>query len=189
MVYEPLRDRLRVFVTSSAGDCGKEYFLDRRSGEWGIRDYSAYLTAGTNGLTGGCYDKHTDRAILLSSGGSFVFNQKSTNTDDEGTAIAAYRKSPILDQGQPDIIKRWDTMTLEAKAAIDGDALVVSVSIDGAAFSTVGTLSLTTAWTKYRIPLQNRGGYKIQTKIANSGGSTVEVRSIREPSLVPVREH
>ncbi len=187
MVYESLRDRLHLFVANASGDCTKAYFVDRRSGEWGVRDYSDYLTAGSTGLTGGYYDQYTERALLLCNGGSFVFSQKTANTDDDGTDIAAYRKSKVTDNSQPDIRKKWGTMALEAKSTPTGGVLVVSVFVDGGNEDTVATRSLTSSWKKYRISV-NKGGHNIQTKIANSSGSVIEVRDIREPSFELIRE-
>ncbi len=187
MVYEPIRDRLHVFVANALGDCTKDYFLDRRSGEWGIRDYSG-LTAGSTGLTGGHYDKYTDRALLLSSAGSFVYNQKASNTDDDGAAIASYRLSRVIDHGEPDVKKRWHTMALEARGRVADDLLVVSIRLNGGEWDNIATLKLSTSWKKYRINLANKGGHNIQIRVTNSSGSIIEVRSMRDPSFEYVRE-
>ena len=195
MLYEPPKNRLWIFVCGSAGGCVKAYFLDLDSGEWSVRDYSAYITTpATKGLLGGCYDGQTDKALLLSSADGYVFDQQTANTADVSTPIAAYRISAEFDGGQPDVWKKYDTLAFEAKGATSSDTAVVAVKVDGGSglpstWDTLGTtISLSTSWKKYRVPLQSMGGYKIQVKLANSSGEIIEVRSFREPSFEPVRE-
>ena len=114
--------------------------------------------------------------------------------DDDGTNISAYRTGPEIDGGVPDVQKKYDTLAFEAKSSAANDKAVISVKVDSgsglaSSWDVIGTtITLTTSWKKYRVPIQTMNGFKIQWKLANSSGSVIEVRSLRDPSFESIRE-
>jgi len=122
--------------------------------------------------------------MIIGDNSGFVYQFDTSVTTDDGNDIVARHRTPVIDLDKPDLLKRWEKISLTGAAEMTTDG-VVKVDYRTASFDTSETgwsddtndvHDLTADFTEFDVFI-NQSSKKLQLQFEDWSGSNFKVQS------------